>query len=58
MAIPRETLVALMTRPLRRAHARIWIVLPILLTITFILALTARRTPTPINTGIHWEANP
>ncbi len=47
-----------MTRPLRRAHAHIWVVLPILLALTFALALSVRRSPTPVNRGLHWEAHP
>jgi hypothetical protein len=44
-----------MTRPLRRAHLRIWLVLAIVLPALFILALSARRGTTPINPGFHWE---
>lgn len=38
-----------MTRPLRRAHLRIWLALAILLPTLLALALAARRDPTPRN---------
>lgn len=38
-----------MTRPLRRAHARIWLALAVLLPVLLALALAARRETTPPN---------
>ncbi len=39
-----------MTRPLRRAHFRIWLVLALLLPVVIATAVVARRTTTPVNT--------
>lgn len=44
-----------MIQPLRRAHLRIWIVLPFLLGALLVAGLMARREATPVNTGLHWE---
>jgi hypothetical protein len=44
-----------MIQPLRRAHHRIWLVLPILLYAVFIAGLLARRSNTPPNPNFHWE---
>jgi hypothetical protein len=44
-----------MTAPLRRAHYRIWLVLPIALFAIFIAGLLSRRTTTPPNAGVQWE---
>ena len=44
-----------MTRPLRKAHAAIWMALPILLAIVFVASLLARRSTTPVNPQLRWE---
>jgi hypothetical protein len=44
-----------MTRPLRRAHFRIWMALAIFLYVIFAAGLLGRRTTTPRNPAIHWE---
>jgi hypothetical protein len=44
-----------MTRPLRRAHARIWLLLSVLLPAILLAALAVRRTPTPNNPHLNWE---
>lgn len=45
-----------MTRPLRRAHARIWLVFALLLPALLVLALSARRETTPANPGFREAA--
>lgn len=44
-----------MTRPLRRAHFRIWVALAILMWALFTAGLLARRSATPRNPAFHWE---
>jgi hypothetical protein len=44
-----------MTRPLRRAHFRIWVALAVLLYVVFTAGLAARRSATPRNPDLHWE---
>jgi hypothetical protein len=44
-----------MTRPLRRAHLRIWITLAVLLPVLLVTAVAARRTTTPRNSDMVWE---
>ena len=44
-----------MTRPLRRAHLRIWIALAVLLYTIFAAGLLVRRSATPPNPQLHWE---
>ena len=44
-----------MTRPLRRAHARIWLILAILLPVLFVAGLLVRQPTTPSNPDFHWE---
>jgi len=44
-----------MTRPLRRAHLTIWILLAVLLPILFAAAMAVRRATTPPNPDLHWE---
>jgi hypothetical protein len=44
-----------MTRPLRDAHLRIWLVLAVAIFALFAAGLTARRPTTPINPYLHWE---
>ncbi len=44
-----------MTRPLRRAHLGIWLVLTLLLYTLFAAGLAARREPAPRNRNLHWE---
>ena len=45
-----------MIGPLRRTHFRIWMMLPVLLYALFPAGLLARRSATPPNPGLHWEA--
>lgn len=44
-----------MTQPLRRLHFRIWIALALVLPLLFVVALSARRTTTPMNPTFRWE---
>ena len=44
-----------MIQPLRRAHYRVWLVLPILLGALFVAGLLARRSTTPPNSAFNWE---
>jgi hypothetical protein len=44
-----------MTRPLRRAHLRIWVALAVALYAIFAAGLLARRDPAPRNHDFHWE---
>jgi hypothetical protein len=44
-----------MTRPLRRSHLRIWLVLAVVLYAVFTAGLLARRDPPPRNSNLHWE---
>jgi hypothetical protein len=44
-----------MIAPLRRAHYRIWVVLPLILYAIFIAGLLGRRDTTPPNAGVQWE---
>ena len=44
-----------MIRPLRRAHLRLWTVLPLLLYGLLIAGLWVRRSTTPVNPALHWE---
>jgi len=44
-----------MTRPLRRAHGRIWIVLGIAVYVVLIAGLVARRSATPRNPQLEWS---
>jgi hypothetical protein len=44
-----------MTRPLRRAHLGIWVVLALILYAVFAAGLAARRTATPRNPNLTWE---
>lgn len=46
-----------MTKPLRRAHLRIWILLSILLPALLALGLSARPAE-PVNPNLHWEKLP
>lgn len=45
-----------MTRPLRRAHVRIWVALAVLLPVLLVLALSVRRKTTPVNPGFRQAA--
>ncbi len=56
LAFARKAMVESMTAPLRRAHFAIWIVLPLLLTVIFIVSLSARHSTTPKNIKIRWES--
>jgi hypothetical protein len=47
-----------MTRPLRRRHLQIWIVLAFALPVLFVAAVAARRETTPINGHFEWEQLP
>ncbi len=44
-----------MTRPLRRDHLRIWIVMAIAMLLIFAASIMERRDTTPRNTGIDWS---
>jgi hypothetical protein len=44
-----------MTRPLRRRHLQIWIVIALTLPVLFVAALAARRDPAPVNSHFVWE---
>ena len=44
-----------MTRPLRRRHLQIWIVLALALPLLFGAALVVRRETAPINGHFDWE---
>lgn len=44
-----------MTRPLRRWHLRIWLLLAVLLPIVLIAGLAGRQDTTPRNATIIWE---
>ncbi len=44
-----------MTRPLRQAHFRIWIVLPVLLYALLFAALAVRRSAMPANPAFNLE---
>jgi len=44
-----------MTRPLRRAHYRIWLILAVLLPAVFVAGMLTRRSATPANPHLHWE---
>ena len=44
-----------MTKPLRRTHFRIWLVLPLLFAVLFVAGLFVRRSTTLTNAQIHWE---
>jgi len=44
-----------MMQSLRRAHFRIWLVLPVILVLLWVAGLAARRTATPVNPAVHWE---
>ncbi|MFN0170463.1 MAG: hypothetical protein ACKV22_28925 [Bryobacteraceae bacterium] len=44
-----------MTRPLRRAHFRIWIVLALLLYAILTAGILARRSTMPVNPNLNWE---
>lgn len=48
--------VAALTRPLRKAHLAVWMLLPLLLAAVLTLSLRARRPTTPVNRGLHWES--
>ena len=43
-----------MTRPLRRAHLRIWVMLAVLLYAVFLGGLLARHGATPQNPNLNW----
>ena len=47
-----------MTRPLRRRHLQVWLLLAVLLPLLFGAALLARRPTTPVNTDLSWEKYP
>jgi hypothetical protein len=44
-----------MTRPLRRAHMVIWLVLPAFVALVVMVSLAERRSTTPRNPGVTWE---
>ena len=44
-----------MTRPLRRAHFRIWLVLAVMLYAVFLTGILVRRSTTPPNPNVRWE---
>lgn len=45
-----------MMQPLRRAHFRIWLILPAILVLLWAAGLASRRTAAPVNPAVHWEA--
>jgi hypothetical protein len=47
-----------MTRPLRRAHFFVWVMLGAALAVVFSAGLAARRTTTPVNPEFRWERLP
>jgi hypothetical protein len=46
------------TRPLRRAHLAIWVILGAALVSIFSAGLATRRTTTPPNPDLHWNTLP
>ncbi len=44
-----------MTRPLRRDHLRIWIVLAVVMLTIFAASIAERRETTPRNAGVDWS---
>jgi len=44
-----------MTRPLRRAHFCIWLILTLLLPALLVAGLLARKSTTPANPNLHSE---
>ena len=46
---------AIMTRALRRAHRRVWLVLTVTLYALLIAAITWRHPSPPVNADLHWE---
>ena len=47
-----------MTRPLRRRHLQVWVLLAVLLPLLLGAALRARRSTTPLNPNLSWEKYP
>ena len=47
---------AAMTRPLRRAHRRIWLALAVFLPALFLAGLWVRQEPQPPNGGLQWSS--
>jgi len=45
----------IVTRPLRRDHLRIWIVMAIAMLLIFAASIAERRDTTPRNAGIDWS---
>jgi hypothetical protein len=45
----------LMTRPLRRAHFYIWVLLSLVLVLLVSASLVERRSTTPVNSGLQLE---
>jgi hypothetical protein len=45
-----------MTRPLRRAHRRIWLALAVFLPALFLAGLWVRQEPQPPNGGLQWSS--
>ena len=54
MAVAVEAVDA-MTRPLRRAHFGVWLMLALLLPALLMAGLLARKSPNPANPNLHWE---
>ena len=44
-----------MTRSLRRAHRRVWLVLTVTLYALLIAAIAWRHPSPPVNANLHWE---
>jgi len=44
-----------MTRPLRRAHFGVWLILALLLPALLVSGLLARKSTTPANPNLHGE---
>jgi hypothetical protein len=45
-----------MTRPLRRAHRLIWMLLPGILLALLAWGVASRKQTTPINASLQWES--
>ncbi len=55
LAVAARPVGAVMIRPLRRAHALIWLALAVLLPALFAAAMLSRRGAIPRNPQLQWE---